>query len=151
AWMFYYLRQVDRTARAGRWPEASRFAAVAAARGDLEPNGAAPIAYAGLQAGDSGTYRRVCAAVARALRDHPTPPLGEVNALAWILAIGPGGLDRYDAPIGRLEAGLRRIPATEGRTRHNSLNTLGGLLCRAGHWDEAVARLSEGLAGDPGG
>jgi WD40 repeat protein/tetratricopeptide (TPR) repeat protein len=147
----YIARQVEREARAGRWAESARLAAAAAGRRDLDPRARSSLALVSLRAGDSATYRRVCAAAARALSERPTATMGEVNSLAWTLALGPGGLDRYDEPIAQFEAGMRRIRATEGRSRHTLLNTLGGLLCRAGRWDQAASRLAEGLAADPGG
>ena len=72
-----------------------------------------------------------------------------VNNLAWICAVGPGGLDDYAAPIRRMERAVAESPS--GPVRHIYLNTLGALLYRAGRPREAIEAITRGMQADGGG
>jgi tetratricopeptide (TPR) repeat protein len=55
-------------------------------------------------------------------------------------------VDDYRVAIGWFEQWRSAVPAPPAQYRHIFSNALGGLLLRAGRVDEAIARLSEGIA-----
>jgi WD40 repeat protein/tetratricopeptide (TPR) repeat protein len=73
----------------------------------------------------------------------PSLPDGmDVNNLVWALALSNDLVDRYEDPVVRMERIVATIP---GRSRHMFLNTLGGLVYRAGRHRDAIDRLMEGI------
>ena len=71
------------------------------------------------------------------------------NATAWICALGPQAVDDYQPVVALAERALAQA-GTDGKQRHDILNTLGAVLCRAGRHKEALARLDEGIKADNG-
>jgi WD40 repeat protein/serine/threonine protein kinase/tetratricopeptide (TPR) repeat protein len=102
-----------------------------------------------LQAHDPAGYRRVCATLQGRLGKTPRD-LGVAHSFAWICALGPDAITDYRPPIAWVEQLLARLPAKNGKERHDVLNTLGALLYRAGRYEEALARLKEALAASGG-
>jgi tetratricopeptide (TPR) repeat protein len=97
-------------------------------------------ALACLKAGDGTGYRRVCTRLAEGV--GAAPPAEIANAVAWVCAVGPDGLGDYAQVLALAEEALNKCQAGE---RGRVLNTLGGVLYRAGRYREAVARLREGV------
>ena len=73
-----------------------------------------------------------------------TAPQPDVaNAFAWICALGPKAVEDFD-PVVALAEGAVKAGGNE-RERHERLNTLGAVLCRAGRYQEARQRLDESI------
>ena len=90
-----------------------------------------------LAAGDHAGYRRICGTVLeRYLQNNDA---NVVNYAVWICAVGPEAVADYQPLVPEMTRALGPKPDT------NRLNTLGALLYRAGHFEEAVRRLEEAI------
>jgi tetratricopeptide (TPR) repeat protein len=93
-----------------------------------------------LKAGDAAGYRRVCTRLVEGVGAEP--PVAVANVVAWVCAVGPDGLGNYTRVLALAEEALGRAQTDE---KAHVLNTLGGVLYRAGRYREAVSRLREGI------
>jgi Flp pilus assembly protein TadD len=99
-------------------------------------------AKACLAADDGAGYRRACTALLD--RFGQTQDLAVANNVAWACAVGPGEASDL-SPAVRL---AERVVAA-GPDDYHRLNTLGGVLLRAGRAEEAIARLQKALIKRP--
>ena len=90
-----------------------------------------------LEAGDRGSYRRLCAAVRDSL---PRDSVDNTNWATWTCVLGPGGLDDYEPVLRAAEKAFGPKPDSD------QLNTLGAILYRAGRFEDAAKRLDEAVA-----
>jgi tetratricopeptide (TPR) repeat protein len=95
-------------------------------------------AKACLAAGDGAGYRRACTELLD--RFGQTQDLAVGNNVAWACAVGPGAA----ADLGPAVRLAERAVADRWDD-YNRLNTLGGVLLRAGRTEEAIARLQQAL------
>jgi WD40 repeat protein len=141
------IPRAEQLGRAGRWAEAASLLGRCARKGPLTRELARTWGIAALKAGDRDAYREACAAVLDRQGPEPTVILDALGA-ASLFALGPDGLDDYRPAMRWFED---RRPDARGPGpifwhRFPNANPAGGLLVRAGRVDEAVARLTEGLA-----
>jgi predicted Zn-dependent protease len=132
-------------AREERWTEAAKLLAQCGRRGPLSRGLAQAWAVAALKAGDHAGFREVCAAVLASQEPDPTVIWNALSA-ASLFTLAPGGLDDYSAAIHWIERRLSAVPGPPPIIRHYLSNALGGLLLRAGKFDEAIAQVNEGIA-----
>jgi len=121
-------------AELGRWAEAARdFSKVA----ELEPHNAYDHYLAGiveLARGNIDSYRATCANATERFGDTDVP--NEAYWAAWACALAPKAVSDFDRPIALAEK------ASQGSFSDDSCRTtLGGLLYRAGRFEEALASL----------
>ena len=100
------------------------------------------LALCRLDRGDLAGYREVAATIVLRLGQAQAPSLGQANAMLWTLTLGPDAVSDWPAVI---RWGERVVASAPAEARHGLLNTLGGLLCRAGRDEEAVRVLNEGI------
>jgi Flp pilus assembly protein TadD len=91
-----------------------------------------------LAAGDAAGYRRACTALLD--RFGQTQDLAVANNVAWACALGPGEAAGLGPAVRLAERAVAARPDDYAR-----LNTLGGVLLRAGRAEEAIARLRQAL------
>jgi WD40 repeat protein/tetratricopeptide (TPR) repeat protein len=140
------MRLGDEAAQAGRW---SLAAAAYASAVDRDPG---PFmswerqAVGLLKGGARKSYDKLCARLATGSFeiDH----LSLTNAAAWVCALAPDAIVDYTPLIARIDQIVKATPPST--LRHDLLNTLGAVLFRGGRFEEAVARLTEGIH-DSGG
>jgi serine/threonine protein kinase/WD40 repeat protein/tetratricopeptide (TPR) repeat protein len=142
----------------GRWSEAVRLFARARQLGPLPPRLASVQALACLQAHDTAGYRAVCADLVHQAVSSPVHLFALDESVYQAVLLAPGGVSDYTVPLGfkeRVAAGRAKyLKATDtdspnvlaGHVRHDYLSLLGGVLHRAGCYQEAVDRLNEGIA-----
>jgi tetratricopeptide (TPR) repeat protein len=144
----------EERARAGEWRGAADLLGRAVTEGNREPDVLTRLALCRLRAGDAAGYRRLCQSLHKELPelwpDHKTH-LAEI--LCPLCALGPGALGDWK-PLLTTAAGMVRF-ATE-RLQNNQARAAwsrlhGRLLYRAGNYQEAAARLQEGLGLDTEG
>jgi WD40 repeat protein/serine/threonine protein kinase/tetratricopeptide (TPR) repeat protein len=135
----------DAAAARRRWERAAALYGKAAERGKLPLDVWLRYALVALQAGDRAAYRRTCARLVKGAGQ--TTSVAVANTAAWVCAVGPGGLDDYTRPVALAEYAVKKVPV---RAKHGVLNTLGAVLYRAGRYQEAVKRLTEGIAAEKG-
>jgi WD40 repeat protein/tetratricopeptide (TPR) repeat protein len=99
-----------------------------------------------LRASDVEGYRAACGEVLKTVSPSVAP--ARANGLAWPFALGPDGASDYAAPLALAERSV--TGAASPQEKAASLNTLGGVLLRAGRYDEAIKRLEEGMKLGPG-
>jgi WD40 repeat protein/tetratricopeptide (TPR) repeat protein len=99
-----------------------------------------------LKKGDLKGYREVCERLVQ--RAGPTPAEGFANNVAWYTALGSDGVRDYTRLVAFAELAVSK--ADTPLAKHGTLNTLGAVLYRAGRYQEAVARLNEGIQADGG-
>jgi WD40 repeat protein/tetratricopeptide (TPR) repeat protein len=131
----------DELARDGSWKEAAsalaRSTAADRSRFDRWYN----LALARLVQGDLEGYRAACRGLLAAA-GSPVPR-GQENTIAWPFALGPAGsADDLATPIKLAEAA---VASASRATKPGLLNTLGGVLLRAGRDDEAIRSLEQGI------
>jgi predicted Zn-dependent protease len=95
-------------------------------------------AKACLAAGDAAGYRQACTALLD--RFGRTEDLDVANDVAWACALGPGAAADLGPAVRLAEQSVAARPDDYAR-----LNTLGGVLLRAGRAEGAVARLRQAL------
>jgi Flp pilus assembly protein TadD len=95
-------------------------------------------AKACLTAGDGAGYRRACGELLD--RFGQTRDLDVANGVAWACAVGPGAATNLGLAVRLAERAVAAGPDDYAR-----LNTLGGVLLRAGRAEEAIARLRQAL------
>jgi WD40 repeat protein/tetratricopeptide (TPR) repeat protein len=143
----FLLQLADDYAREGRWQEAATASVQASERGPCPPAFWPRQALARLKVGDRAGYRKFCARLLA--REGQTPYLANANSAAWVCALEPDGPTDYAPALALAERAARAAPPV---LKHSLLNTLGAVLYRAGRYQEAVARLQEGIkAGGQGG
>jgi hypothetical protein len=98
-----------------------------------------------LKAGNRALYREACTAFMASQEPNPTV-VWNALAAASFCAMGSGGLDEYKVPIGWFESRLAAVPTPRPLYQHFFSSALGGILLRAGRVDEAIARVSQGIA-----
>jgi tetratricopeptide (TPR) repeat protein len=141
----FLARLADEHAAHRRWERAAALYGKAAERGKLPLDVWLRAALVALQTDDRAAYRRTCARLVKGAGQ--TTSVGVANTVAWVCALGPGGVDDYTRTIALAEYVVSKVPPP---ARHGVLNTLGAVLYRAGRYREAVKRLTEGMAADKG-
>jgi WD40 repeat protein/tetratricopeptide (TPR) repeat protein len=126
-----------------RWDRAAALYARAAERGKLPLDVWHHYALVSLQTGERAVYRQICTRLVK--EAGQTTRVEVANAVAWICAVGPGPVRDYGRSIALAEYAVSKVPPDR---RHGVLNTLGAVLYRAGRYQEAVQRLTEGMAAD---
>ncbi|WP_165229604.1 serine/threonine-protein kinase [Aquisphaera insulae] len=139
------LPRAEELGRAGRWAEAADLLARCGRRGAIGRDLAQAWAVACLKAGDHAGYAEACAAFAGRLGPDPTV-VWNALAEASVLALAPAAHEDLRRRIEQFERRLAVSPAPSPIYRHLLSCSLGGLLLRAGRFDDAIARLNEGLA-----
>jgi hypothetical protein len=130
----------DDFVRDERWTAASAAYAHAIERGLASCFDWSKQAVVLLKAGDRRAYQKLCAAVVEGASELPHPHV--VNMAAWVCALAPQGLEDYSRLIAALERATNLSPPA---ARPNLLATMGPLLCRAGRYRDAIARIEESL------
>jgi WD40 repeat protein/tetratricopeptide (TPR) repeat protein len=127
------------------WRQAEADFASAVALGAGDPVVWADLAHCQLAQADLSGYRRTCARMLeqfdKMVGEGPEGSAVVANQLAWTCALRPGAVADLAIPIQRLNAAIRTHPHDD-----NLLNTLGMILVRAGHYDEAIRRVNVGIA-----
>jgi Flp pilus assembly protein TadD len=95
-------------------------------------------AKACLAAGDTAGYRQACMALLDVF--GRTEDMDVANSVAWACAVGPGAPADLGPAVRLAERAVAARPDDYSR-----LNTLGGVLLRAGRAEEAIARLQQAL------
>jgi tetratricopeptide (TPR) repeat protein len=150
----FRLLRAEALARLGRWDEAmSDLEAVVAA----VPDGLIPglvVRSHGLHAllamklGRHDRYRSACAALlslaprVRSAADGG-PSWQADNQVAWICALGPGGVADPQAPARLAE---RALDLADDSEKDAVMNTLGAAYFRAGQHEKAIRKIEEGIA-----
>ncbi len=142
-----YSFGVDR-ARHGQWEEADRLFARVRQASAVSIHTWVSMAVTALKASDRGAYSALCRQLWKRSEPLRADPMS-LNNIAWCYALGPAGLTDYQPLIAGLEAAVAAIPRSAGAQRHLFLNTLGGVLYRAGRFGDAGRRLEEGIAAEP--
>jgi WD40 repeat protein/tetratricopeptide (TPR) repeat protein len=141
------LRRTEALARLGRWEEAMSDleAAVSTMPGGL---GLGPVletrrihALLALKLGRVDRYRSGCEALL-ALASR-VPSWGVGNHVAWICALGPGGVDDAGVVVRLAERALEKA---DDAAKNAVMNTLGASYLRAGHYEKAIRKIEEGIA-----
>jgi WD40 repeat protein/tetratricopeptide (TPR) repeat protein len=132
-------------ARAGRWTEAASLLARCGRKGPVSRELAQAWAIACVKARDSDGYREACTAFLAQEGPDPTVVWNALSA-ASLLTLAPGANANARALIASFEHRLTATPPPPALYRHLFSSTLGALLVRAGRHDEAIARITEGIA-----
>jgi tetratricopeptide (TPR) repeat protein len=104
-----------------------------------------------LAAGDRVGWERAIAGLLDRFPGPMHPHWAAADMVALLCALGPHGLSDTRVPVRLAEAAIRN--ATEDGfdfKGHGFLNTLGAALYRAGRYDEAIRRTTEGMQGAGG-
>jgi tetratricopeptide (TPR) repeat protein len=155
-------RAADRAAGSGDWRRASNLLTKMARDTDLPMPTRYLQAVACLKAGDAAGYRAACAGIAERLpRGDPKMSHHESNSAARAATLGPKGTDDWTRALAWADHALARLAEIEKarpslkelirRERHRFLNTRGGVLYRAGRFEEAAKVLQEALSLLPDG
>jgi WD40 repeat protein/Flp pilus assembly protein TadD len=139
--------RAEQLARAGHWSEAAAVLARFGRKNPLSSELAQAWGVACLNAGDRAGYREACMADL-AFQGSEPKVIWSALAAAGLFTLSANGLDDYRVPIHWLENRLSTLPADRPELKHIFSNVLGGLLFRAGRIDEAIVRLSDGLAAE---
>jgi tetratricopeptide (TPR) repeat protein len=141
------LPAAEQLAQAGDWGKAARLLARCGRRNPLDAELARAWSVACLAAGDRDGYLQARAAVIARVAELPRI-VSLVQNLASVLPLAPGNPDD-SAPIAVwLELKRPSMASKNDFYLHDVSNVLGGLSLRAGRLDEAIARLTEGIAAD---
>jgi tetratricopeptide (TPR) repeat protein len=157
------VARAEEYAREGRWPQAAALFARAAARGRLDLEEECHHGLACLKAGDVGTYRRVCTRLLQDLQaGGPTADarraasFGPLHNFVHLCVLRPDAVSDWQ-PLGQLaEHVLAALETTEApadrrqqeEIRRAWLGARGAVLCRAGHYREAIDLLRESVGAD---
>jgi hypothetical protein len=133
----------EEQAREGHWQDAERELAEAVSR--YPANSAWPIylACVRLQARDFQGYRRLCQQRASSLAEKALNAR-DANNTAWLCCLAPDAGVDYAWAVAQAERAVAQANDKWGRELF--LNTLGGILYRAGNYQGALDRLSQRLA-----
>jgi tetratricopeptide (TPR) repeat protein len=101
--------------------------------------------------GNKAGVRRACEDLLRRFGSTTDPV--QANAVAWSCVMAPDAVADFETPVRLAEAALAAHPG-KGKARSDVLKTLGAVLYRAGHFEEAIRRLDESIqirgdGGDP--
>ncbi len=123
----------------GQWPLAAADYAKA-----VELSGAPPVvwyrhALLRLAVGDTAGYRQASAVMLE--RFHLSSNMDDIYWVAWTCLLGPDAVTDWKRPVELAEKAQSTDPKN-----YDKLNTLGGLLVRAGRFEEAARRLAEAEA-----
>ncbi len=135
------LRLAESRVRQRQWQKAAGFYQRAASRGPLPLSAWHQLALVYLKNDDPAAYRQICEIMVRAAGKTASPEAA--NAIAWMCALGPKAVEDF-APVVALAEGAVKAGG-DARSRHERLNTLGAVLCRAGRYPEARQRLDESI------
>jgi WD40 repeat protein/serine/threonine protein kinase/tetratricopeptide (TPR) repeat protein len=135
----FLMRLGDDLASKHQWAPAAVAYSEVPERGPVAAPSWQRFAVAALMAEDRQRYRKLCGVILGGVGDQPT--WGTANTAAWTCALGPDGQSDYTRAVALARHGLTAPPAL----RHIALNTLGAILYRAGRYEEAIARLQEGI------
>jgi predicted Zn-dependent protease len=133
-----------------------------ARKSPIPPQGLYVQAIANLKAGDRAGYREACAGIAKQLPPvGPKLSPGEANNAAAAFALGPKATDDWSKPLAWIDHALGQLASDEKanpdqkdqlrRARHVFLNTRGGVLFRAGRFEESAKVLRDGMSFHPDG
>ncbi len=134
-----WARQGRAAAELDRWTEAAAAYGKAA---DLQEAAEVLLraqARACVAASDLAGYRRCCAKLLE--KYGATTDLGQANNVAWTCALLPQAVDDLQPVLALARKAVAGRPGS-----YAELNTLGAVLLRAGHPEEAVKQLKESLA-----
>jgi hypothetical protein len=85
------------------------------------------------------------------LADEAARAAGEADTVAWVCALSPEAVSDWQKPLALSRAAVDAVDRTawsaeaKARMRHAWLNTLAVVLYRAGRFEEALARLKQGM------
>jgi tetratricopeptide (TPR) repeat protein len=139
------IPRAEELVRGGRWTEAAGLLARCGRKGPLSQMLAQAWAIASLRTGDRAGYREACAAFVARQGREPTVVWNALSA-ASLFALGNEGVDDFRVAIGWFERLLAGTPAPRPMYRHYFSSALGGVLLRGGRFDEAIARINDGIA-----
>jgi WD40 repeat protein/tetratricopeptide (TPR) repeat protein len=142
----------EERARAGDWRGAAELLGRAVAEGNREPDVLMRFALCRLRAGDAAGYRRLCETQLKEVAElWPDQKAHPVNILCPLCALGTDALGDWRVLLAMAEAVVRRAveQSQPALVRGQWLRLYGRLLYRAGRYQEASARLHEGLALNP--
>jgi WD40 repeat protein/tetratricopeptide (TPR) repeat protein len=141
------LGVADECAQRGKWQKAAGYYERAEKQGPLPLLALHHRALICLQLQDLTGYRQACARLVQAATK--TPLAEAANLAAWTCALGPGAVEEFEPVLALAERALAAAEQNP-KARHDILNTVGAVLCRAGRHKEALARLDEGIKADNG-
>ncbi len=133
------LQLAETRVRLRQWKKAAEAYVKAAGRGTLPLHALHQHALVCLENDDLPAYRNVCKTSVQAFGKTAQPDVA--NTVAWICTLAPQGVEDF-APVVVLAEGAVKAGG-DARTRHDRLNTLGAVLCRAGRYQEARQCLNE--------
>ncbi|HEV3259427.1 MAG TPA: hypothetical protein VG013_21350, partial [Gemmataceae bacterium] len=134
------LRLAESRVRQRQWPKAAESYGKAAGQGPLPLPALHQLALVYLENDDLAAYRKICKGIVQAAaKTAPQPEAA--NAIAWMCALGPKAVEDFDPAVALAEAAVKA--GGDARARHDCLNTLAAVLCRAGRYQEARQRLDE--------
>ena len=102
------------------------------------------VALARLRLGDQAGYRQACEAISQVSVDKLDG--GHKFRRIWIWCLAPHAIDELRIPLNDAE---ETVAKHSFDTRHSERMTLGGMLYRAGRYDEAARQLEEFVAAYP--
>jgi len=135
------LHLAESRVRLRQWQKATESYMKAAGQGPLPLAAWHQLALVCLQK-DLAAYRNICKRQVKAV-GKTAPPPDVANAIAWICALGPNAVEDFDPVVALAEGAVKA--GGDARVRHDRLNTLGAVLCRAGRYPEARQRLDESI------
>jgi tetratricopeptide (TPR) repeat protein len=138
------LRLAESRVRQRQWPKAAGLYLRAAGQGPLPLAAVHQLALVCLENDDLAGYRNICKGMVKMVNATPKEALTPdvTNAVAWLCALGPKAVEDFDPVVALAEGAVKA--GGDARERHDRLNTLGAVLCRAGRYQEARQRLDEG-------
>jgi hypothetical protein len=97
----------------------------------------------------AGLFCNICKGMVKMVNAAPKAALTPeaANAVAWMCALGPQAVEDFDPVVALAEGAVKA--GGDARARHDRLNILAAVLCRAGRYKEARQRLDESI-GAPG-
>ena len=138
----FVLHLAESRVRLRQWQKAAGLYVKAAARGPLPLASWHQFALVYVENDDLAAYRTLCKGLVKAAAKTAAQP-DAANAIAWACALGPAAVADFDPVVALAEGAVKA--GGDARTRHDRLNTLGAVLCRAGRYPEARQRLNEGI------
>jgi hypothetical protein len=102
------------------------------------------LAIARLRLGDEAGYREACTAILRVQDDNADDSIPYQRL--WILCLGSHAGEDLNALLQQAEGFVANRPSFQFNHPSVDLRVLGGLLYRAGHYEQAAKRLNESIA-----